>query len=224
MRETGSKVSGGKAMGTQVSQETGGKGDRLTGERETDNREGIQWKSYYEAVIEGVRKRARMFVRDSIVRKTDIVLNKGDDVVVCLPGAKIEAITERVENIVGSDKGGSVLVHVGTNNVEREGTTAIVRKYRKFVRTLKQTRVEQVILSGILPVIGRRGHRYRNSSGIAINMLVQNLCRKRKLDLWGSFVGRADMYKKDGIHLPGKWKGDRSICGWTHSSNRQWHG
>ena len=33
---------------------------------------------------------------------------------VCLPGAKIEAITERVKNIVGSGKGGSVLVHVGT--------------------------------------------------------------------------------------------------------------
>ena len=32
--------------------------------------------------------------------------------VVCLPGAKIEAITERVENIVGSGKGGSVLVHI----------------------------------------------------------------------------------------------------------------
>ena len=60
--------------------------------------------------------------------------------VVCLPGAKIEAITERVENFVGSGKGGSVLVHVGTNNVEREGTTAIVRKYRQLVRTLKQTR------------------------------------------------------------------------------------
>ena len=28
--------------------------------------------------------------------------------VVCLPGAKIEAITERVENIVGSGNGGSV--------------------------------------------------------------------------------------------------------------------
>ena len=93
---------------------------------------------------------------DSIVRKTDRVLNKGDDLVVCLPGAKIEAITERVKNIVGSGKGGSVLVHVGTNNVEREGTTAIVRKYRQLVRTLKQTRVEQVILSGILPVMGRR--------------------------------------------------------------------
>ena len=40
--------------------------------------------------------------------------------VVSLSGAKIEAITERVENIVGSGKGGSVLVRVGTNNVERE--------------------------------------------------------------------------------------------------------
>ena len=82
--------------------------------------------------------------------------------VVCLPGAKIEAITERVENIVGSGKYGSVLVNIGTNIIEREGTTAIVRKYRQLVRTLKQTRVEQVILSGILPVIGRRGQRYRN--------------------------------------------------------------
>ena len=104
-------------------------------------------------------------------------------------------------------KGGSVLVHVGTNNVDREGTTAIVRKYRQLVRTLKQTWVEQVILSGILPVMGRRGHKYRNCRGMAINMLVQKLCREeevRFVDLWGSFVGRADMYMKDGIHLSGK--------------------
>ena len=178
MRETGRRVLGGKVMGAQVSQETGGIGDKLMSEREPDNSmspidkaagqnvmEGIHRKSYSEAVIEGVRKRARVFVGDSIVRKTDRVLNKGHDVVVCLPGAKIEAITEWVENIVGSGKGRSVLVHVGTNNVEMEGTTAIVRKYRNLFRTLKQTRVEQVILSEILPVIGMKGHRYRNCRG-----------------------------------------------------------
>ena len=99
---------------------------------------------------------------ESIVRKTDRVLNNGDDVVVCLPGAKIEAITERVENIMCSGKGEFVLVQVGTNNVEREGTTSIVRKYRQLFRTLKQTRVEQEILLGILPVIGRR---YGNCRG-----------------------------------------------------------
>ena len=181
--------------------ETGGKGSGQ------NVMEGIERKSYSAAVKEGVRKRARVFVGDSIVRKTDRVLNKGDDVVVCLPGAKIEAITERVNNIVGSGKGGSVLVHGGKNNVEREGTTAIVRKYRQLVRTLKQTRVEQVILSGILPVMGRRGHKYRNCRWMAINMLVQKLCREEEvgfLDLWESFVGRADMYMKDGLHLSGK--------------------
>ena len=166
--ETGGKETGGKGSGQNVM-------------------EGIERKSYSAAVIEGVRKRARVFVGDSIVRKTDRVLNKGDDVVVCLPGAKIEAITERVKNIVGSGKGGSVLVHVGTNNVEREGTTAIVRKYRQLVRTLKQTRVEQVILSGILPVMGRRGHKYRNCRGMAINMLVQKLCREEEFGFMGKF-------------------------------------
>ena len=199
VRETRGKVSGGKATGAQVSQETEGKGDRLMGERETGNSlpgdkaagqnvmEGIQQKSYSEAVIKGVRKRARVIVGDSIVRKTDRVLNKGDDVVVCLPGAKIEAITERVENIVGSGKGGSVLVHIRTNNTEREGTTAIVRKYRQLVRTLKQMWVEQVILSGILPVIGRRGQIYRNCRGMAINGLVQKLCREEEVGFVGKF-------------------------------------
>ena len=184
--ETGAKETGGKGSGQNVM-------------------EGIERKSYSAAVIEGVRKRAKVFVGDSIVRKTDRVLNKGDDVVVCLPGAKIEAITERIKNIVGSGKGASVLVHVGKNNVE--STTAIVRKYRQLVRTLKQMRVEQVILSGILPLMGRRGHKYRNCRGMAINMLVQKLCREEEVgfvDLWGSFVGRADMYMKDGLHLSGK--------------------
>ena len=204
--ETGGKTTGVKERGVGETRakewevgETGGKGSGQ------NVMEGIERKSYSAAVIEGVRKRARVFVGDSIVRKTDKVLNNGDDVVVCLSGAKIEAITERVKNIVGS--GGSVLVHVGTNNVEREGTTAIVRKYRQLVRTLKQTRVEQVILSGILPVMGRRGHKYRNCRGMAINMLVQKLCREEEVgfvDLWGRFVGRADMYMKDGLHLSGK--------------------
>ncbi|KAI0213256.1 hypothetical protein LSAT2_001722 [Lamellibrachia satsuma] len=81
--ETGAKETGWKGSGQNVM-------------------EGIERKSYSAAVIEGVRKRATVFVGDSIVRKTDRVLNKGDDVVVCLPGVKIEAITESVENIVGS--------------------------------------------------------------------------------------------------------------------------
>ena len=217
--ETGGKTTGVKERGVG---ETGGK-EKGVGETEGKGSgqnvmEGIERKSYSAAVIEGVRKRARVFVGDSIVRKTDRVLNKGDDVVVCLPGAKIEAITERVKNIVGSGKGGSVLVHVGTNNVEREGTTAIVRKYRQLVRTLKQTRVEQVILSGILPVMGRRGHKYRNCRGMAINMLVQRLCREEEVGFMGKFCWEG-WYVHEGW-ASFKWKGGGSIRGQTFSSSR----
>ena len=58
--------------------------------------------------------------------------------VVCFPGTQIEAITQRVEQIMGPDKGGSILVHVGNNKAEREGTTAIVKKHRQLVRTLSE--------------------------------------------------------------------------------------
>ena len=66
MRETGSRVSGGKATGAQVSQETGGKSDMWMSEREPDSSlpptdkaagqnvmEGIDRKSYSEVVIQG---------------------------------------------------------------------------------------------------------------------------------------------------------------------------
>ena len=34
--------------------------------------------------------------------------------------------------------GGAILVHVGTNNAEKEGTSAIVGKYRRLIKTLKE--------------------------------------------------------------------------------------
>ena len=34
-------------------------------------------------------------------------------------------MTERVEKVLGHGQGGSILVHVGTNNADRDGTTRI---------------------------------------------------------------------------------------------------
>ena len=65
-------------------------------------------------------------------------------------------MTERVENTLGHGQGGSILVHVWTNKADREGTTRIVQRYRQLVGKLKKPRVEQIILSGILPVMGGR--------------------------------------------------------------------
>ena len=54
---------------------------------------------------------------DSILRKTDRTICKGEDVVVCLPGARIEHVTERVENVLGHGQGGSALLNVRTKRL-----------------------------------------------------------------------------------------------------------
>ncbi len=109
--------------------------------------EGERRKSYSAAVIDGINRNSRIYVGDSIVRKTDLRLSRGEDVVVCLLGARIEHVPERLEQIMGRGYGGSILVHVGTNNTDKEGTKAIVENYRNLLKNMKQARAGQIILS-----------------------------------------------------------------------------
>ena len=164
-------------------------------------------RSYFEAVIEGALRTERVFMGDSILRKTDRTLSKGEDVVVCLPEARIEHATERVENVLGHGQGWSILVYVGTNNADRDGTTRVVQRYRELVETLKKTRVEHIIFSGILPVMRGRGATFRNCKRMAINAQVEQTCEEEGVglvELWGYFVGKEDMYMRDSLHLSGK--------------------
>ena len=108
---------------------------------------------------------------------------------------------------MGRGNGGSILVHIGTNNADKEGTTAIVEKYRNLLKKTKQAKVGQIILSGILPVFGNRIHGYRNSKRMAVNGMVKRLCKEEEVgyvDLWDSFVGKEERYARDGLHLSGK--------------------
>ena len=179
-------------------------GTKIGGEMGQD---GERRKIYSAAVIDGCERTSTIYVGDSIVRKTDRSLSKGKDVVVCLPGARIEHVTERVKKIMGRGNGGSIVVHVGTNNADKEGTTAILEKYRDLLKKTKQARVGQIIISGILPVFGNKIQGYRNSKRMAVNGMVERLCKEEDvgyMDLWDSFVGNEDMYVRDGLHLSGK--------------------
>ena len=89
----------------------------------------------------------------------------------------------------------------------KEGTTAILEKYRDLLKKTKQTRVGQIIISGILPVFGNKIQGYRYSKRMAVNGMVERLCKEEEvgyMDLWDSFVGNEDMYVRDGLHLSGK--------------------
>ena len=61
--------------------------------------------------------------------------------------------------------GGSILVHIGTNNADMEVTTVIVGEMQEPTEQDEKRRVGQIILSGILPVFGSRPQGYNNSRG-----------------------------------------------------------
>ena len=124
-----------------------------------------------------------------------------------LSHSRIEHVTERVEQTIGKGYGGSILVHVGTNNADKEGTTEIVEKYRNLLKKTKQARAGQIILSGIWPVFGNGIQGYRKSKRMAVNGMVKRLCKEEEVwyvDVWVSFVGKEEMYVRDGLHLSGK--------------------
>ena len=92
---------------------------------------------------------------------------------------------------------------MGTNDADKDGTTAIVGKFRASVRELKARRVGKIWISGILPVTGgRKG--YRNCRRMSINSQLDGMCRQEMVgfvDLWATFAGRPDLYRKDGLHM-----------------------
>ena len=65
-------------------------GTNIGGEMGQD---GERRNTYSAAVIGGIKRNSTIYVRDSKVRKTESTLNNDEDIVVCLPGARIEQVT-----------------------------------------------------------------------------------------------------------------------------------
>ena len=93
--------------------------------------EGERRKSYSAAVIDGIKRNSRIYVGDAIVRKTDTRLSKGEDIVVCFPGARIEHVTERVEEIMGRGNGGPILDYWYTSG----RTTRTRKEQQRYLRS-----------------------------------------------------------------------------------------
>ena len=107
--------------------------------------DGGRRKTYSASLIDGIKRNSTIYVGYSIVRKTDTILGKGKDVVVCLPGARIEHATERVKKIMGRGTGWSMLIHIGTNIADKEGTTEIVEKYRDLLKKKKKKKKKNLL-------------------------------------------------------------------------------
>ena len=137
--------------------------------------DGVRRKSYSAAVIDGIKRNSTIYVGESIVRKRDSTLNKDEDIVVYLPGAKIEHVAERVQRIMERGNGGTQGPYWFTSEGirQRRRNNSDSEEIQELVKKTKEARVGRIILSGILPVFGTRSQGYKTSRRMAINGMVK---------------------------------------------------
>ncbi|XP_055522044.1 uncharacterized protein LOC129716197 isoform X1 [Leucoraja erinacea] len=146
-------------------------------------------------------------VGDSIVRGTDrgFCGNRRDArMVCCLPGARIQDVTDRVQKILkGEGEHPEVVVHVGTNDVGKKGMNILQRDFRELGKMLK-SRTSRVVISGLLPV--PRAGESRNREIRDLNVWLRIWCTGqgfRFLDHWDLFWGKGDCTKGTDCILTG---------------------
>ena len=108
--------------------------------------------------------------------KWNKIIDKGDDMIVCLPRANVEDVTERLRQVKGNGHGGLFLgtwVQLMLRRKVRQ--PSLISTCRKLVWTLKEIHVVQIALSGMLSIMGSRG-KYKNCRRLTINSLLQKLC------------------------------------------------
>ena len=73
---------------------------------------------------------------------------------------------------------------------------------------------------------GNRIQGYRNSKRMAVNGMVERLCKEEDVDMWDSFVGNEELYFRDGLHLSGKGAAvlAERLSGAVASGGCQWLG
>ncbi|XP_059500994.1 uncharacterized protein LOC132209499 [Stegostoma tigrinum] len=108
--------------------------------------------------------------------------------VCCLPGARIQDITDRVQRILkGEGEDPEVVVHVGTNDVGKKRRSILQRDFRELRRKLK-SRTSRVVISGLLPV--PQAGKGRNREIMDLNVWLRDWCQKQGfkfLDHWESY-------------------------------------
>lgn len=120
----------------------------------------------------------------------------------CYPGAKIDDITNALEDITEKEKQDSLyIVHVGTNDVRNTNSEELLEKYKRMIRTLKEKRTN-FIVSGILPRIDAEKQFYNKA--FSTNDRLKSLCSKENVEfvnLWNHFYDQRILFNRDGLHL-----------------------
>ena len=182
--------------------------DAVAEEDSTEVNQGVQvlgGEPVLDAQVGKGRKSRVLVIGDSMVKGTDRRFcgkERDSRLVCCLPGARVNDVSDRVFDILkGEGNQPQVVVHVGTHDIGRKKDEDVRQNFRELGWKLR-AKTNSVVISGVLPV--PRDSEERNRERELLNLWLKGWCRRegfRYLDNWGSFWGRWDLYKRDGLHL-----------------------
>ena len=145
-------------------------------------------------------------VGDSMVGGQTKSFNKNKRKVKSFPGCRVNKVTEEVEKLEIQSRNSCVIAHVGSNDLYLRGSRVgnsepIVKDMKRLVNKVSE-KTNKGIVVGMLP----RSYvsHFALSKAIAINERMKKYCNQKKvefIDLWGMFVGKRHLFRKDGIHL-----------------------
>jgi len=111
-------------------------------------------------------------------------------------GARIEHIAEKLA-VLGDRPDDHIVVMVGTNNLERDSTKEMMKKYEDLVGELKKRKYRKVSIVAVL----KRGDWRFDGTISCINRELRALCEKNELGFVDAAIDRRWMLAKDGLHL-----------------------
>src|SRR6218665_3550411 len=168
-----------------------------------DSEKGVQEKKEQKQGKAATNKRKDrvLLVGDSLVRHVGRNLEQQcvGLKTVCKPGGRIEQMVPEIEK--RGDKEEAVIVQVGTNNLRMDEMEEIMKKYDEMIQRLKEERLGEVVVMGILP--RQDLSEALESKRVEVNRGLKQMCgdgRVRYCEVefnpWrGGYLGR------DGLHL-----------------------
>ena len=148
-------------------------------------------------------------IGDSMVREQGRCFgmgNKGKRKVRSFPGASAKKVVEEVKKVEVKNKKSTVIVHTGSNDLYlRNGkvgqTEPIINELEKVVDAIA-SKTENGMIVGVFPRLN--ASHYALSKAIGINDRISAVCHRkgvRFLNIWDTFVGNRDLFRRDGVHL-----------------------
>lgn len=140
-----------------------------------------------------------VIIGDSLVRGVGAKLEQQSNMYTAASrgGARIENVTEEISQMKDKEDR-HLVVLVGTNNVQKEGSVEIIEKYKTLIEVSKRIKSRKISICGIPRRVDLTS--YQNSRRLGVNQQLKEICTKNDVE-YIEYEPQNSRLARDGLHL-----------------------